>query len=154
MTAQKYHIKLSEEERKELKKCLYASNKSMESKTHAKILLATDENFHPSIPDFSVIAAKIGVSEVTVWKIRKLYSQKGLTAVLSRKKRVLPPVKIVATGDIEAHIIATCCSCPPAGYQRWTLKLIANKIVLDGLVDSISTETVRRVLKKHNLSLI
>lgn len=91
---------------------------------------------------------------VTVWKIRKLYFQKGLTAVLNRKKRVLPPVKIVATGDIQAPIIAAYCICSPAGYQRWTLKLIANKIVLDGLVDSILTETVRRVFKKHNLSLI
>jgi hypothetical protein len=60
------------------------------------------------------------------------------------------PAKI--TGEVEAHIIATACSAPPEGKEHWSLTMIANKIVLDGVIDSISDEAVRLVLKKRNSS--
>ncbi len=68
----------------------------------------------------------------------------------SRKKRESPPVPAKVTGEVEAHIVAVACSEPPEGRAEWTMQMIADKIVLDGVVESISDETVRRVLKKQN----
>ena len=74
--------------------------------------------------------------------------------MLARKSRTTPPVPAKVTGEVEAHIIATCCSSPPKGKAAWSMQMIADKIVLDGIVDSISDETVRLVLKKRNSSRI
>lgn len=149
---QKYHIKLTDKERQKLKKCLYSKRYSMESKTHARILLSLDENESPKLPAMKIIASHCGASEVTLWKVRKKYVEYGLDAVLERRKRKTPPVPAKVTGEVEAYIIATCCSTPPEGRSRWTMQMIADKIVLDNVIDSISDETVRRVLKKRNLS--
>jgi|WetSurMetagenome_2_1015567.scaffolds.fasta_scaffold193030_3 hypothetical protein len=149
---QKYHIKLKDNERQELKKCLYSKKYSMENKAHAKILLSMDENEITKLPAMKKIAAHCGVSEVTLWKVRKKFVEHGLEAVLERKKRETPPIPAKVTGEVEAYIIATCCSTPPEGRSRWSMKMIADKIVLDGVVDSISDETVRIILKKRNLS--
>ena len=149
---QKYHIKLTDSEQQKLKKCQYSKKYSMEGKTRAKILLSLDENENTKLPAMRIIAAHCGVSEVTLWKVRKKYVEYGLDAVLERRKRQTPPVPAKVTGEVEAYIIATCCSAPPKGRSRWSMKMIADKIVLDGVVDSISDETVRVVLKKRNLS--
>ena len=69
-----------------------------------------------------------------------------------RKKRVSPPIEPKITGDVQAHIIACACSHAPEGKSRWTLQMIADKIVLDGVIDGISDEAVRKVLKKRNLN--
>ena len=151
---QKYHIRLTDNERQELKKCLYSKKYSMENKTHAKILLSMDENENTKLPAMKKIAAHCGVSEVTLWKVRKKFVEYGLEAVLSRKKRDVPARQPKVTGEVEAHIIAVCCSTPPEGRSRWTMQMIADKIVLDNVIDSISDETVRRVLKKRNSSHI
>lgn len=145
MPAQKYHIKLTSEERKELENALRSNKCSMEGKKHAQILLAVDENTQARIPAISVIAAKTGVTSVTIWNVRKHYTEYGLNGLLGRKKREIPPVTSIITGEIEAFIIATCCSAPPEGKSRWTLKMLANQIVLSGLIDKISADTVRRV---------
>lgn len=99
------------------------------------------------------IAARKGASEGTVRKHRKQYATEGLDAVLLRKERTVPPVPAKVTGEVEAYIIATCCSEPPEGKAAWSMKMIAEKIVLDGVIDSISDETVRLVLKKRSSSL-
>ena len=71
-----------------------------------------------------------------------------------RKKRESPPVPPKITGEIEAKIIATACSEVPEGYARWTLRLLRDKVIEFGYIDSISFNSVRTVLKKHNLNLI
>lgn len=146
---QKHHINLSGEERKELAKHLRSGKASMESKKHAQILLDLDESEGRKLPTLKRVAAHRGVSEVTIWKTRKKYCAEGLKGVLGRKTRKTPPMPPKVTGEVEAHIIATCCSAPPEGKAAWTMQMIADKIVLDGIVDSISDETVRRVLKKR-----
>lgn len=151
---QKYHIRLTDKESQEIKKCLYSKKYSMENKTHGKILLSLDENENPKLPAMKKIAAHCGVSEVTLWKVRKKYVEQGLEAVLKRKKRDAPSRQPKITGEVEAHIIAVCCSTPPEGRSRWTMQMIAEKIVLDNVIDNISDETVRRVLKKRNSSHI
>jgi len=75
-----------------------------------------------------------------------------LPLALQRKKRATPPVAPKVTGDVEAHIIALCCSSPPEGYSRWTVRLLADKCVELGIIDSISPMTINRTLKKTNLS--
>lgn len=146
---QKYHVKLSETERKQLAKHLRSKKTSMESKKHAQILLDLDEGRWEKIPTMKHISSHRGVSVVTIWKTRKQYCTEGLARTLGRKTRATPPVAGKVTGEVEAHIIATCCSTPPKGKAVWSMQMIADKIVLDGVVDSISDETVRLVLKKR-----
>lgn len=151
---QKYHINLSADERKRIKRHLRSKRHSMESKKHASILLDLDESKGKKLPAFKIISARCGVSEVTIWKTRKQYAEGGLDSVLARKKRETPPVPAKVTGEVEAHIIATCCSDPPEGKAVWSMRMIADKIVLDGVIGSISDETVRLVLKKLRSSPI
>lgn len=149
---QQYHVVLSTTERRRLKKHMQSKKHSMESKKRAGVLLELDKsNGHVPLP-VKKIASRNGVSEVSVRRYRKQYMTEGLEAVLLRKKRAAPPVPAKVTGEVEAHIIATCCSSPPVGKAAWSMQMIADKIVLDGIVESISDETVRLVLKKQRSS--
>lgn len=112
-------------------------------------MLELDESEGRTASSVKNIASHVGVSELSVRRYRKQYATEGLEAVLQRKKRIAPPVPAKVTGEVEAHIIATCCSEPPEGKAVWSMQMIANKIVLDGVIDSISDETVRLVLKKR-----
>ena len=76
--------------------------------------------------------------------------EKGLDATLSRKKRVTPPVEAKVTGEVEAHIIALACAEPPKGYAKWTLRLLADRSVKLGYIDSISHTQVGRILKNEH----
>jgi hypothetical protein len=154
MMKQKYHVNLSETERKKIGKHLQSKKHSMESKKRAKVLLGLDESNGKRPESTGKIAAANGVSEESVRIYRKRYEVEGLDAVLGRKKRDTPPVPAKVTGEVEAYIIATCCSAPPEGKASWSMQMIANKIILDGIVESISDETVRLVLKKQNSSHI
>lgn len=149
---QEYHVELSRAERRQVKKHLESKKHSFESKKRAKALQELDESEGRVPPPVKVIAARVGVSEGSVRKYRKQYATEGLAAVLLRKKRTVPPVPAKVTGEVEAYIIATCCSEPPEGKAAWSMQMIANKIVLDGIIDSISDETVRLVLKKRRSS--
>lgn len=149
---QKYHVELSEMERKCLKRHIWSKKNSTESKRRAYILLDLDESEGKELPTMKSISARRGVSEVTIWKTRKQYSEAGLPGTLERGRRKTPPVAAKVTGEVEAHIIATCCSAPPEGKAVWTMQMIADKVVLEGVVDSLSDETVRLVLKKRHLS--
>ena len=86
--------------------------------------------------------------------IRKEFVEEGIDKATTRKKRETPPVPPKITGDIEAHIIAIACSAPPEGKSRWTLQMIADKIVLDGHLENVSDVAIMNTLKKLNLSLI
>ena len=122
-------------------------------KVHAKVLLCLDETSeNPLTPEQTAVKCKL--HKENVYKIRKQFATEGLDRVLYRKKRETPPVPAKVTGEVEAHIIATACSAVPEGRKAWTLQMIADKIVLDGVVDSLGREAVRRTLKKHNISLI
>ena len=98
-------------------------------------------------------AKKCKVHRESVYRIRKEFIAKGIECIVLRKKRETPPVEGKITGELEAHIIATACSSAPDGKSRWTLQMIANKMILDGYVDYISDVSIMNTLKKHNLSL-
>lgn len=124
----------------------------MEAKKRAQILLDIDESDGRKPESLNTITAKRGVCQNTIINVRRNFAEGGVETAIFRKKRETPPVPAKVTGEIEAHIIAVCCSTPPVGKERWSMQMIADKIILDGIVDNISDETVRLVLKKQNLN--
>jgi hypothetical protein len=116
-------------------------------------LLHLDENASP-VKKQSEIAELCRVSTVTVYNVAKGFATQSLDEILTRKKRTLPPIAPIATGDVEARIIALACGEPPKGFSRWTLRLLEEKTVELGIVDHISDNTIGRLLKKRRLNLI
>jgi transposase len=148
----KYVVRLTAEEREYLIELTKKGKVSAKKITHARILLRADvskagENLKDeAIKDLEHISSK------TVCRIRQLFVEEGLEAALNRKphKRVKPRS---LDGEQEAKLVAICCSQPPEGRARWTLKLLSNQLVEMKVVESIASETVRQTLKKMNLSL-
>lgn len=150
----KWHVILTKSDHKKIKMVLRSKNIPMEAKKRAQVLLDVDEA-NGRIPDtVSVISKRRGMCRSAIVDTRRKFVQSGIDVALFRKKRKMPPRPAKVTGEVEAHIIACVCSSAPPGFSRWSAKMIANKIVLDGIIDSISDETVRLVLKKHDLNRI
>jgi hypothetical protein len=147
----KYIVTLTAEERTSLEDLLRKGSAAARKLTHARILLKADGGMGgPGWPDTQISTA-LEVSTGTVQRIRQLFVEEGLQAALSpRPSRRVWEYKLDGTG--EAHLIALACSAPPAGQARWTLRLLAEKMVDLAYVDTLSHETVRQVLKKVSCS--
>lgn len=149
----KYIVRLTPEERATLKKLLTSGRGSGRMFTRVRILLKADQSDEvTSWPDEKISEA-FDVTVQTIEKVRKQLVEEGFEAVLSRHPYTQKVSRKKIDGDVEAHLIALCCSEPPKGRVRWTLRLLADKVVELGYVDSISYEAVRQTLKKTNLSL-
>jgi len=151
---QEHKVNLTVEQQIELNRIVVTTSKKVtyEAKTRAKVLLYLDETSeNPLKPE--AVAIKCKLHRETVYGIRKQYATEGLESAVYRKKRETPPVEPKVTGDVEAHIVAVACGTAPEGKSKWTLQMIADKIVMDGVVESIGKETVRRTLKKQGISL-
>lgn len=148
MPKKKYMVSLTPEEREKLQKLISSGEAKARKLTRARILLKADEGW----TDKSISRA-LDVGMATVGRVRKRFVEKGLEAIDRRKPRRRYERKI--DGDAEAYLIALACSAPSEGRKRWTLRLLADKLVtLEGVdIDSVSHETVRQVLKKTGLSL-
>jgi transposase len=149
--AKKYIVTLTEEERAQLDDLCRTGKAAARKITHARILLKADVS--PSGPGWQdqQISAALEVSEGTVRRIRQLFVEEGLAAALTPRPSRRPRVyKLDGAG--EAHLIALACSQAPEGQGRWTLRLLAERFVELGHVESISHETVRQVLKKVRCS--
>ena len=151
---QKWKVELKSESKKEIERLLRSKKVSIEVKKRCQILKDIDESDGRNPLSVKRVTVKRGVCENTVINVRRDFAENGFEAAITRKKRETPPIPGKVTGEVEAYIIATACSVAPEGKTRWTQQMLADKIVLDGLVESISGETVRLVLKKHSLSLI
>ena len=139
---------MSATERRQLTKIVKSVRMPARAILRANILLAVDKNGKkPMTVQKAAIA--FNTSATTVQKVRTSYGEKGLEATVNRKKRETPPVEAKVTGDVEAHIIAMTCGAPPKGYAKWTLRLLADKSVKLGYIDSISHTQVGRILKKR-----
>jgi hypothetical protein len=149
---QKYHVVLTKADRKKIKMVLRSKKFSMEEKKRAQILQDLDEAGGRRPDSIAEIQRRRGVAHTTVIDTRKKFAALGVEIAVFRKKRLVPPVAPKITGDVEAHIIACACSAAPEGFTRWTMQMIADKIVLSGVIESISDEAVRLVLKKHDLN--
>jgi len=149
----KYIVRLAQEERTTLKKLLTSGRGSGRMFTRVRILLKADQSDEgPAWPD-EKIAEAFDVTVQTIEKVRKQLIEEGFDSVISRHPYTQKISRKKIDGDTEAHLIALCCSDPPKGRARWTLRLLADKVVELGYVDSISYEAVRQTLKKTNLNL-
>ena len=146
----KYHVHLSKEDRQELEALIHSGESSARTQTRARILLLTDKS-QKKKKGTKEIASALLCSMPTVTNIRKKFSEGGIEKALYDKARPGAVPKI--TGEIEAQLTMLACSAPPAGRSRWTLQLLADKLVELKLVDSISDVAVMKRLKKMNLSL-
>ena len=124
----KYIVKLSQDERENLLSFISKGKTAAQKLTHARILLEIDENFS-SLKTDKEMAAMLHVSTKTIQRVRQTCVELGIEAALERKAHIRhKPHKI--QGEEEAKLIALCCSNPPKGYARWTLKLLAGKLVV------------------------
>lgn len=147
----KYVVELTSKERKCLQEMVNSGRAAGYRIRRAQMLLKADEGAHgPGWPD-EQIAEAFGAHSATVSKLRQRLVEEGLEAALARKKREGYPRKL--DGDAEAHLVAMVCGKPPDGYKRWTLRLLADRMVELSVVDSVSHMTVSRALKKTNLNL-
>jgi transposase len=148
----KYVVTLTDEERQMLREMISRGKAAARKLTHARILLKTDQsNEGPGWED-AVIAQGLDVGTATVERVRKRFVEEGLKSALDRRQpRRQYQHKL--DGDGEAHLIALACSEAPEGRSRWTLRLLAKRMVALGYVEKLSKDTVHRTLKKTNLSL-
>jgi transposase len=146
----KYIVSLSEAERQSLEESVTTGKRAASTINHARILLKTDAQ-HPNggWRDQDIKAA-LDISLRTIERVRQRFVEAGLDATL--KPRTGQGRKPKLDGETEAHLIALRCSEPPNGQGRWTLRLLADRMVELGYVDELSHETVRQVLKKTNYS--
>lgn len=142
----KYIVRLTQEERELLKELTSKGKESARKIKHANVLLKIDADGQNWMDEKVANAFSIHVN--TVQEIRQRFVEEGIEAALNRKKQVMPSRKPILDGEKEAKLIALSCNKPPEGYGRWTLRLLSNKMVEMEIVDSISYETVRKVLKK------
>ena len=152
MPSFKYVIELSDKDKEELLEIVTKGTSPARTILRANILLASDRGSDQYMT-VAKIAEAYHTTPTTVQTVRTSYCEKGLEATIHRKKRETPPVPPKVTGEVEAHVIALACGQPPEGYSRWTLRLLAEKTVELGYIDSISHVTVSNILKKTNLSL-
>jgi transposase len=149
MPLHKYRVILSGKEREQLLKLVKKGTAAARSIMRANILLAADENNPDGKKSEDRIAELFHTHKQTVHTVRKTYAEQGLEAAIGRKKRETPPVEPKITGEVEAKIIALSCSTPPTGRSKWSLRLLAEKVVELEYIDSISHEAVGRLLKKR-----
>lgn len=148
----KYKVTLSKEERDDLMTIINKGSHTSQKFRTAYILLNCDEGKYSEKVTNEVMSKVLKVGMRTIDRVKKRFVEEGFDSILERK----PTTRVYdrkADGDVEAHLIALCCSDPPTGFTRWTLRLLSEKMVELSYVDSISHETVRRVLKKMNYGL-
>ena len=146
----KRNIKLSQNERKSLLDFVSKGEHPSMLVRRANIILALDTSYGRNPENEAVIASRYHVSRQTVQNIKNDYLELGADDFLYRRKRATPPVAAKVDGDFEARLIALSCSEPPDGYGKWSVRLLADRVVELGYIDSISHMTINRVLKKTN----
>jgi transposase len=140
------HIKLRTDAYLRLRRYVQGGYHAARALNRARILLLADTGMTDED-----IADTLSVGMATVYRVRKSYRDAGLDAALAEKPRRGAPAKI--DGRVEATLTMLACSAPPEGYGRWTLRLLAEKLVELQVVESLSLPTVHTVLKKMNLNL-
>jgi hypothetical protein len=149
----KNEIRLTPEQRGALEKFSRTGVHSARLIKRAEIMLLLDKSESGEALTFEEVSYRLGVSLPTISNVRNDFlAAKDVQAFLQRRKRLSPPVEPKATGEVEAHVIAMACGKPPEGCAKWTLRLIAERCVELGVVDSISHTTVGRLLKKRRSS--
>jgi transposase len=148
----RYTIKLTKAEVEELHSVINKGSHTSQTFRAAYILLNCDEGKYSDKVTNEQITKVLKVGMRTIDRVKKKFIEEGLEAVLERRSTTRIYER-KADGDIEAKLVTLCCSEPPQGFAKWSLRLLADKMVELKYVESISHVTVRSVLKKTNLSL-
>jgi hypothetical protein len=143
----KYRVTLDGEERAMLERLVTVGKGAARRLTHARILLLADTASGQERADTDIVDV-LSTSVRTVERVRQRLVTEGLQAALDPRAQPPRPAKVKIKGDVEQQLIRLACSDPPEGRCRWTLQLLADELVVLGLAESISTETVRQTLKK------
>lgn len=144
----RYKVTLTKEEREELMAIINKGKHTSQKFRNACILLNCDAGEYSEKVTNEQICKVLKVGMRTIDRVKKRFVEEGFEAVLERK----PSERVYdrkADGDVEAHLVALCCSDPPEGFSKWSLRLLSDKMVELNYIDSISYETVRTVLKKR-----
>jgi transposase len=148
----RYRVTLTDEERQNLRKLVSVGKGAARRLMRARVVLLADQPEGAPAKSDPEIAEALSCGRATVERVRKQFVEEGLEAALQPR----PSTRVYERkmdGRTEAHLIALACGGPPAGRSRWTLRLLGDQMVGLGYVESLSHETVRRTLKKTNLSL-
>jgi transposase len=146
-----YVVRLSQKQRQQLCQLVSAGTQRARKLTHARILLAADTSAAgPSLAD-AAIAEALHVGASTVGRVRQRFCEQRLEAALTRRRHANHRAPRL-DGEAEAHLIALACSTPPEGHGRWSLRLLADRMVTLEYVQSVSHECVRQTLKRGRSS--
>jgi hypothetical protein len=149
----KYIVTLSKDERDTLREITFKGTHKSQKILNAQILLGCDEGeYQTERSTNEEIARVLGTSMRKIDRVKKRFVMEGIEAALTKKKGSRIYEK-KTDGDFEAHLVALSCSEPPEGFSRWSLRMLADKVIELGYIDSISHETVRGILKKRNKTL-
>jgi hypothetical protein len=143
----KFRVTLTDDERSALEHLVSVGKSAARKLVHARVLLLADATSPIGRTD-EEIAEALGCSLRTIARVRKRFVTENLNAALSPRPQPLRPDKIKIRGDIEQRLVELACSDPPRGRCHWTLRMLGDEMVALGLVERISTETVRQALKK------
>jgi transposase len=149
MSEKRYPVHLSADQQQELHQLIRTGKATAHQQMAARVLLKADENQEQKFSS-SQIAEALEISARTVIRIKQRFVQEGLQSALTGKYPKERPLRRKVDGRVEAHLIATACGPAPLGHRRWTMQLLADRVVDLGIVDQISDETVRLALKKTN----
>src|SRR5438876_6747982 len=147
ISVKKYVVRLSVEERDQLEALIRKGKSPAKRLLKARILLKADVSEAGEGWSDSRIIQALDTSASMIYRVRKQLVEEGFEAVLSRKRRMTPPVAAIFDGEKEAKLIALACSKPPKGRARWT-RLLESKVVELGIVERASDSTIGRTLKK------
>jgi transposase len=153
LNMKKYIVTLAKEERESLDALTSKGKHKSQKILNALILLGCDEGeYQMKRSTNEEIACVLNISMRKIDRVKKRFVEEGIEVALNGRKGSRIYAK-KADGDFEAHLVALSCSEPPEGFARWSLRLLADKVVELGYIDSISHEAVRRILKKTKPSL-
>lgn len=146
----KNSVRLTQEQRQQLEKLVSQGKVPARAMLHAQVLLRTDSGPHGPRWSGPQIAVALGVGSTMIKRIRQRFVQEGLEAAVQRKPQPPRPQKRKIDGEQEAHIIAVLCTEKPEGQERWTLRALRGRVIELEIVETVSHETLRTVLKKMN----
>lgn len=154
MSVPRYRVTLTAEERQELETMTRTAKTNAKQFLYARALLLCDTGLQGPGWTVADTAEAMGVTSRTIEHLKKRFVEEGLSAALERKPLEKPPREVTFDGAFEARLIALACSEAPEGRRRWTVRLLAEKVVELNMAPNISHMTVQRVLKKTNFNLI
>lgn len=144
----RYRVTLTEDERIFLDALTKRGKHSTRKTINARALLLCDTRPHGPAWELDQVIAALGISERALIYLKKRFVEEGLLAAQERKVREKPPREVVFDGAFEARLLALACSEAPEGRQRWTVRLLSEKLVELAIVPQVSASSVQRALKK------